>query len=479
MNSPSSFQLEAIDHAYSRFANLSCARIIIGRLNEKFWSFTFFAIATACCLAASFLSPSAIGDDRSMVALIMAPTVFGIAFMSSAHVLGATSHLLNRNIVSLAVKIFFCSSIAAVAVALVVGFVFYQPIGRYVILIAMGSTLVLALLVRSATWLFNSSYMPVVSLVGDRKFCEETSKFLSDEPLPLRLHTLSLKENQDSPGFIPDFDDSSYPVSVNRLHQWIADAKADHIVYQPAHWDVLEKPLVAALATGKTISPFSQYVEEHYQTMPTWEIPNSALFSKSFANSSPSYLLGKRMCDIVLAVLGTICSLPLLLIAAILIKLEDRGPVFYKQTRVGRYGELFTIFKLRSMCLDSEATGAKWASKGDSRITRIGKILRKSRVDELPQFLNILKGDMSFIGPRPERPEFTATLDDELHHYNLRHLLKPGLTGWAQINYPYGDSVEDAKQKLTYDLYYVKYATLTLDLQITLRTIGAAMQGAR
>lgn len=479
MNS-SLFQLEAIDRAYARFASISCARVIVGRLNEKFWSISFFSLAVFASWLAFQLTPSADATPPSLIIQVLTCLTFATGFTASAHVLGATSHLVSRKVTLLVVKLVFCTCIAALAVNVVVSFILYQPVGRYVMAIAMGGTALFACLLRSATWMFSAAYMPKISLVGDEKFCEESSELLKKKNLPLKIQTFSLRQDcQVSPSFLCDFDASSYPVSIHRLCQRLNDSEADHIVYQPAHWEVLEQPLVEALASGKTVSPFSQYVEEHYQTMPTWEIPNSGLFSKSFANSSPSFLMAKRLCDVALAIVGLICAMPLLAIAAVMIKLEDGGPVFYNQQRVGRYGKTFTIYKLRSMCTNSEASGAKWASKGDSRITRIGKIIRRTRVDELPQFLNILLGDMSFIGPRPERPEFTESLDVELAHYNLRHLLKPGLTGWAQINYPYGDSIEDAKQKLTYDLYYVKYATLALDLQITLRTIGAAMQGAR
>jgi len=479
MNS-SPFQLEAIDRAYARFANVSCARVIVGRLNEKFWSIAFLLLAVSSCLLAFELTPSPDSTPPSALILMVTSLTFALGFTVSAHVLGVTSHLVSRNVALLAIKLLFCSCVGALAVAVVVSFLLYQPIGRYVTVITMATATLLAFLIRSATWVFSAAYMPQISLIGDQKFCEETSRFLKEGALPLKVQTLSLRGNEHGePAFLCDFDKTSYPISLRRLCQRLNDSEFDHIVYQPAHWEVLEQPLVEALAAGKTISPFSQYVEEHYQTMPTWEIPNSGLFSKSFANSSPSFLMGKRLCDVALAIAGLLCSLPLLTIAAIMIKLEDGGPVFYNQKRVGRYGKNFTIYKLRSMCTDSEKSGAKWASKGDSRITRTGQVLRRTRIDELPQFLNILLGEMSFIGPRPERPEFTESLDDELSHYNLRHLLKPGLTGWAQINYPYGDSIEDAKQKLTYDLYYVKYATLALDLQIALRTIGAAMQGAR
>ena len=479
MSSPPPFQLESIDRAYARFANVSCARVIVGRLNGTFWTVTLFIISELSLLLAFQLSPSRDAAALSTPITLVTALVYAMGFTASAHVLGVTSNLLDRNIVRLAIKLLCCALVGGMTVTVVVGFLIYQPVGRYVTLIAMALSTVSACAIRSAIWLFSSSYMPKICLIGDRKFCEESRHFLTKGQLPLKIQTLSLREDSPEPSFETNFVQTGYPLSMRRLAQQLKEGEFDHIVYQPANWEVLEQPLVGALAAGKTISPFSQYIEEHYQTMPTWEIPNSGLFSKSFANSSPSYLMGKRMCDIALGVAGLVCALPLLAVAALMIKLEDGGPVFYNQKRVGRYGRTFTIYKLRSMRTDSETAGAKWASKGDSRITRCGKFLRRTRIDELPQFLNILKGDMSFIGPRPERPEFTVSLDKELSHYNLRHLLKPGLTGWAQINYPYGDSIEDAKQKLTYDLYYVKYATLALDLQIALRTIGAAMQGAR
>ncbi|MFK7910215.1 MAG: exopolysaccharide biosynthesis polyprenyl glycosylphosphotransferase [Akkermansiaceae bacterium] len=478
MNS-STFQLGAIDRAYARFSSMSAIRIIVGHLTEKFWAVTFFTIACSCCFAAFSLTPFA-GEAKSSVFIhVLTALVYGISFMMCAHIIGATSHLEDRSILKLTVKVIFCSLVSAVVVTLIMSVILFQPVGRYILLIGSITSVCIAILVRTAAWAFTSTYHPVITLIGDEKFCDEKSQYLKSQPLPLRLETLSLADNIAKPVFVPNFNTTSYPVSQSRLTQWFRDSQADHIVYQPDHWEVLEEPMVAALSAGKMVSPFSEYVEERYQTMPTTEIPNSALFSKSFANSSPSYLLGKRLCDLMLSMIGMILSLPIIAITAVLIKLEDRGPVFYKQTRVGRYGELFSIYKIRSMCIDSEKGGAKWASKGDSRITRVGKILRRTRIDELPQFFNIFKGDMSFIGPRPERPEFTASLEEELRHYRLRHLLKPGLTGWAQINYPYGDSIEDAHQKLTYDLYYVKYATLVLDFQITLRTVGAAMQGAR
>jgi len=174
---------------------------------------------------------------------------------------------------------------------------------------------------------------------------------------------------------------------------------------------------------------------------------------------------------------GAILSLPILLVTAILIKLDSRGPVFYKQERVGKNGRTFVLTKFRSMRTDAEAGGPVWASKGDDRTTRVGRVIRKIRVDEIPQFWNILKGEMSFVGPRPERPHFVAQLAEEIPYYEQRHLIAPGLTGWAQIKYPYGASIEDARQKLQYDLFYIKNHSLVFDAIIVFETIKIILFG--
>jgi sugar transferase (PEP-CTERM system associated) len=179
-----------------------------------------------------------------------------------------------------------------------------------------------------------------------------------------------------------------------------------------------------------------------------------------------------------LGLIGLIISLPIAIFTAILIKIESKGPIFYKQERVGKNGRPINVIKFRSMRTDAEADGKPvWATSDDDRTTRIGKIIRKIRVDEIPQFWNIIKGEMSFVGPRPERPHFVAQLADEIPFYEHRHLTAPGLTGWAQIKYPYGASVEDARQKLQYDLYYIKNQSLALDLVIVFETVKTVLFG--
>src|SRR5262249_29655017 len=154
---------------------------------------------------------------------------------------------------------------------------------------------------------------------------------------------------------------------------------------------------------------------------------------------------------------------PLMLVTAIAIKLDSKGPVFYRQSRTGLNGVTFILYKFRTMVEDAEKSGARWAEENDPRVTRVGRFLRATRIDELPQLWNVLLGQMSFIGPRPERPDFNSELEAAIPYYDLRHLVKPGITGWAQVLYPYGASVEDAREKLQYDLYYIKNYSVMLD----------------
>ncbi|HEY0172075.1 MAG TPA: TIGR03013 family XrtA/PEP-CTERM system glycosyltransferase [Pyrinomonadaceae bacterium] len=180
----------------------------------------------------------------------------------------------------------------------------------------------------------------------------------------------------------------------------------------------------------------------------------------------------------VTALAGALLSLPIALLTAALIKLDSPGPVLYSQERVGKNGRGFRVYKFRSMRTDAEKDGPVWASKsGDARTTRVGRVIRKIRVDEIPQFWNILRGDMNFVGPRPERPHFVKQLAEEIPFYEQRHLIPPGLTGWAQIKYPYGASIEDARQKLQYDLYYIKNQSLLLDAVILFETVKTILFG--
>ena len=184
-----------------------------------------------------------------------------------------------------------------------------------------------------------------------------------------------------------------------------------------------------------------------------------------------------RVFDVVSSLIGIALSLPLMVLTAVAIRIESAGPVVYTQERVGLRGRKFRIFKLRSMRADAEAHGPVWACENDPRVTRVGRVIRRLHLDETPQFFNILRGEMSLIGPRPERPEFVEQLEERIPYYSERHLVKPGLTGWAQVSYSYGASFEDAREKLQYDLYYIKNRTPLLDAIILLETARVVLFG--
>jgi len=208
------------------------------------------------------------------------------------------------------------------------------------------------------------------------------------------------------------------------------------------------------------------------QLYPSWLI-----FAEGFRFSSV-FRLVRRSVNFLFALAGLVISLPLLPFVVLAVKLDSLGPVLYRQQRVGRGGEIFYCYKFRTMRVDAEAdTGATWATDDDPRITRVGKFLRVSRFDEIPQLWCVLKGDMHFVGPRPERPEFVEWLSREIPYYGVRHVVRPGITGWAQVQYKYGNTLEDAREKLQYDLFYIKNASLGLDLLIMFQTIKIVLLG--
>jgi sugar transferase (PEP-CTERM system associated) len=243
------------------------------------------------------------------------------------------------------------------------------------------------------------------------------------------------------------------------------------------------KDLLRVKTTGVHVSDYSSFLERETGRIDLASVnPSWLIFSDGFASGRMLSAAAKRVFDILASLLLLLFAAPVIAITAVAIKLESRGPAFYRQRRIGLYNEPFDIPKLRSMRQDAEVAGqAVWALERDPRITRIGRIIRKVRIDELPQCWSVLKGEMSFVGPRPERPQFVTELEQHLPYYAERHMVKPGITGWAQINYPYGASIEDARHKLEYDLYYAKNYSPFLDLLILLQTLRVVLwpSGAR
>ena len=225
--------------------------------------------------------------------------------------------------------------------------------------------------------------------------------------------------------------------------------------------------------SGGQIIPLLSWCEQELQRIPPELIKPEWLIQAEGFGLRPGSLNWrvKRLCDVLGAAALLVASAPLLLLGALVIWIEDRGPVFYSQLRSGLYGRSIRIWKLRSMRVNAESLGAQWASKKDPRVTTVGRFLRATRIDELPQLISVINGDLSLIGPRPERPEIEEELERLIPHYRVRHWIRPGLSGWAQVCYPYGASVSDSRMKLSYDLYYLRNTNLFLDFLITIKTI--------
>jgi len=242
------------------------------------------------------------------------------------------------------------------------------------------------------------------------------------------------------------------------------------IPYHMRHEEEMSKMFYALLSSGVAVMDFPTFYESVFRKIPLSEI-NEAWFLEHQLGGRRFFDDLKRGIELFAAALLSITLLPLLLLVAILVRMTSQGPAIYTQVRAGRGGRSFTLYKFRTMVKNSETNGAQWAERNDTRITPVGRLLRHTHIDELPQLWNILRGELSFVGPRPERPEFVTLLEVRIPYYRVRHLVKPGVTGWAQVNFRYGASEEDAEEKLTYDLYYLKNRSLILDIAIVLKTI--------
>lgn len=328
-------------------------------------------------------------------------------------------------------------------------FSIYSCLTRY-----LGAKLSIAHLNRQ-TWLAIGNKNDLEALENEFKIENEKGK-LSFYPL----------EEQ------PDYSDLR---NVLKQH-WTGVIVADDSLQNSA---VVELIVEKRLNTGTRIFSISDFFEKKWFKVPVKDIQNRwFIFAPGFYLVHDKIGLRlKRIIDILFSSIGLVLAAPIILLTSVIVKLSDGGPVLFKQIRTGKNGEPFTMYKFRSMKVDAEKDGAKWASANDSRVTFVGNILRKTRVDEIPQLVNVLKGEMSFIGPRPERPEFNEMLMKEIPFYNLRHLVRPGVTGWAQVLYRYGASVKDAEEKLKYDLYYIKNFSLILEFAILLKTLRVVILG--
>src|SRR5712691_10428820 len=355
-------------------------------------------------------------------------------------------------------------------------------IGRGVFLISTGFSLTLVVGWRLAfRWLSSRATSERLLLVGTSRASVDLARELFErrqelgvdivgfvDPDPARLGMPVL-----NPGVVGTIED--IPALVERFHvDRVVVSLSDARGKLP-----MDTLLTVRLDTGVTFDHLASVYEEYTGKIAVENLrPSWFIFSPGFRKTR-ALLVIKRALDIVVALVGLAVSFPLLVLLAIAVKASSPGPAFYRQARVGQSGRVFSVCKLRSMRQDAEAgTGPVWARHDDHRVTPLGRFMRRTRLDELPQLWNVLCGNMSFVGPRPERPEFVRSLTQQIPFYGQRHVVKPGLTGWAQVRYTYGASVEDAIQKLQYDLYYVKHMSVWFDLIIILETVKTVVTQA-
>lgn len=357
----------------------------------------------------------------------------------------------------------------------------YPFLGRAILLVSLGIFTIWAVISRlvAVRWLRSHAEQSLwLMLGGGDSGLKFAQMFLEQNPLG-RLVVLA-ETSQDITDLAKTASNLRYGGSIKDLPTWSQNHWSGVVVATQMDFSEIQlQQLMQLRLQGVPIYRLPDICETLWYKLPSCLLEDSWwAFSAGFnLVSSGISLKLKRLVDLILAGLLLILLFPLMLLVMVAIKLDSPGSVLYSQVRTGLYGKPFRVYKFRSMYKDAEKLGAQWASQRDPRITRVGYLLRLLRIDELPQIFNVIRGDMSLIGPRPERPEFDIKLKESIPYYELRYLVKPGITGWAQVLYPYGASVEDASEKLAYDLYYIKNYSLWLDIAIAFKTIRVVLLG--
>lgn len=433
------------------------------------WFVCDYAIAYICAALAFSLTPHSIEIRNELVTgehIGQMAFCFGIGLVVAliAHIAGL--HEPNQRRTSL--KLLGICTLVAAGSLLVLNIelllVHYLVVGRLITFFTfIGCTaglfivraLVVGLVVRNQY---------IVGFVGSEKFTAHAAEFDGQTSSQgVSAVALTLREGE----------------SVD-LREWAIQNAVSQIVVDPDDTIVpSQSELLGLINVNLSVSTYSNFVEKLYQRIPNDRINAQWIIACQEDHAVVYNTAIKRALDIVVASIALVVLLPVFAIAALAVRLDSRGPVVFRQTRVGQFGQLFTMLKLRTMVEHAEQDGAQWASKSDSRITPVGSFLRRSRLDEIPQLLNVIVGDMSLVGPRPERPEFTRKLEAKIPFFVHRVLVKPGITGWAQVNAGYAASEAEASTKLSFDLYYVKNLSFAMDLRVLLRTISSFAYGSR
>lgn len=429
------------------------------------WASWDALVAFGSMMAAFRLTPASYGIAQVETHILSqsAAAVFAAATFIGSYALGMglSTNLQSRSRIVLLILLLTASTMGGTS--LVISSLLYKQIGRYIIVICALLFFATETCVRIYWYRKMKKSIHYIIVCCDDIFFNQLCTLLSKAPFKIIVDCVFRPESANLP----------------KLETALAKSRLIHEIVVQVNSGIFNQQLLAALDRGVAVSSMDIFTERHFHKIPAALIDTKWFLQIDLKQYHPFYYNFKRLLDISLSLIGGILAAPLLLIAIVGIKLESRGPAFYSQVRVGLFQKEFTIWKLRTMRLNSEIDGPQWAKASDPRVTRVGRILRKMRIDEIPQLWNILCGEMALVGPRPERPEFVSKLTQTIPFYRQRHLIKPGLTGWAQICYRYGSSEDDAREKLSYDLYYLKNASLLLDFQICLQTISEVTRGSR
>lgn len=414
-------------------------------------------------------------DPGPLFERVLPLTGFTVTTLSAMIAVGVFGSDALRSMRFACARLLVAISLAVLALALLDFMLPGQTYWRSTLLYAMGLSIVMLVLNRSV----------VGGLLGTSAFRRRILVLGAG----LRAQRLKELAAQDGSGFtavgfinmtgsVPVVEEAIARSAISDLSRHAADLGASEVVLalEERRNSLPLKDLLRVKTAGVHVNEFSSFMERETGRVDLDTLnPSWLIFSDGFSSGRAITSVAKRAFDIVASGLLLLVSFPVIMLFALIVKLDSKGPAFFRQKRVGLYGQTFELVKLRSMCTDAEKDGSKWAERNDPRVTRVGAFIRKVRIDELPQVWTVLMGHMSFVGPRPEVPKFVDDLEQQLPYYAERHMVKPGITGWAQINYPYGASIEDARHKLEYDLYYAKNYTPFLDLLIMLQTLRVVL----
>ncbi len=436
-----------------------------------------FIVVTACVFAAEWVRlylidavPALLFQEfiaKLTVPIITIPILLGVGGYQSDAI---------RDLRVFSIRLLVALFGVSIVVSALLYFLPMLPLWRSILVLTLVFVLLFVLLVHAFFLKFsNTKFLNRrVVVLGAGAEAKELQEYASQA----KEVGLSIVETIALPG-----DDIAIPEAISLKNieyfdQYVRDVNAELILISNSESDKLPiEALIVSKLSGVEIKDRLSFFEQVRGYVDLASVKAEwIIFSEGFKGGSGFERLTKRLLDIFISSLVLILTIPLTVFAVIAVAITSRGPVLYKQERVGLNGESFNLLKFRSMTVDAEKEGQpEWAKEADPRITKVGGFLRRTRIDELPQLINVLRGQMSFVGPRPERPFFVEQLEEKIPFYRERHCLKPGMTGWAQIKYPYGASFEDSKRKLEYDLYYIKNYSIFLDLLIILQTLRVVL----